>query len=61
MNLNTKFELGETVTSILDNELRLHIVKITIYLDGGYQYETTRIHEGQFIVNDFFERELEGI
>ena len=61
MILNTKFELGDIVTSVLDDTLKMQIIKISIYLDGGYQYEASRLYEGQLLVDNYFERELEEI
>ena len=73
MNLMTKYELGEIVTSVLDPMIKMQITKITIYLDGGYQYETARFYDGgyqyetarfydgQLYVSNWFEGELEAI
>ena len=61
MNLMTKYDLGDFVAPVLDPMVRMQITKITLYLDGGYQYETARFYEGILHINNWFENELEAV
>lgn len=63
MNLNTKFELGNFVQSAISGydsiPKKMQVVRIQIFMDGGYQYNCSWWNEGEIMAAWFFERELE--
>ncbi len=59
MNLMTKYELGDFVYSVLDPTKKMQVIRIDIFLDGGYQYNCTWMGEDGVRAGNFFEGELE--